>query len=144
MKRLLLGVIPALAGMALAHAYLVSSSPPENARLEAPPTEVRLGFTEAVVLPFSLFRVYRLEAPGNPRQAAEALAARVLARREDPPGRVDLGLKTQGRSAENVVLALEPGLRPGVYVVVWRVLSVDTHVTSGFYLFTYQPPGGRP
>jgi methionine-rich copper-binding protein CopC len=53
--------------------------------------------------------------------------------------RIDAGLKTQGRTAENVTISLKPGLKPGAYVVMWRVLSVDTHTTSGFFVFVYQP-----
>ena len=30
-------------------------------------------------------------------------------------------------------------LRPGTYKVVWRVVSVDTHISSGQYKFTVVP-----
>ncbi|WP_081439952.1 copper resistance protein CopC [Meiothermus ruber] len=38
-----------------------------------------------------------------------------------------------------MVIALRPGLGPGVYVVLWRVLSVDSHTTQGFFVFVVEP-----
>ncbi|WP_027882753.1 copper resistance CopC family protein [Meiothermus rufus] len=141
-----IGATLALAGVALAHAYLVSSSPADGAVLREAPSQVRLSFTEAVELRFSRFKVYPLEAPrealNNPqrlRMLAEALVAQVLPLRDDEARRVDMGLVTPGRTAENVQLALKPGLKPGAYVVMWQVLSVDTHTTRGFLLFVYRP-----
>ncbi len=151
MRHFLASAALALAGVALSHAYLVSSSPEENTLLRTPPTEVRLGFTEGVELRFSVFKVYALEAPQNalrdPRrlqELARPLVERVLPLRDDMgrAERADAGLKTQGRTAENVVITLKPDLKPGAYVVMWRVLSIDTHTTSGFFVFVYQPQGG--
>ncbi|GAO75321.1 putative uncharacterized protein [Meiothermus ruber H328] len=137
----------ALAGVAHAHAYLVNSSPVENVLLRRPPGEVRLSFTEAVELRFSQFAVYALEVPnerwreaGWLQEQAKALAEKALsAGGVKPAGRVDAGLKTRARTAENVVIALRPGLGPGVYVVLWRVLSVDSHTTQGFFVFVVEP-----
>lgn len=140
-----------LAGFALSHAYLVNSSPAENALLRTPPAEVRLGFTEGVELRLSVFKVYALEAPQNalrdPRrlqELARPLVDRVLPLRDDMSRaeRMDVGLKNEGRTAENVTISLKPDLKPGAYVVMWRVLSVDTHTTSGFFVFVYQPQRG--
>ncbi|GIW32031.1 MAG: hypothetical protein KatS3mg071_2205 [Meiothermus sp.] len=147
MRRLLISATLALAGVALSHAYLVNSSPVENALLRRPPGEVRLSFTEAVELRFSQFAVYALEVPnerwrdaGWLQEQAKALAEKALsAGGVKPAGRVDAGLKTQARTAENVVIALRPGLGPGVYVVLWRVLSVDSHTTQGFFVFVVEP-----
>lgn len=137
----------ALAGVAHAHAYLVSSFPAENALLRRSPGEVRLSFTEAVELRFSQFAVYALEAPSERwrdmrwlQEQAKALAEKVLsAGGIKPAGRVDAGLRTQARTADNVSLALKPDLGPGVYVVLWRVLSVDSHTTQGFLVFVVEP-----
>ncbi|HXU67333.1 MAG TPA: copper resistance protein CopC [Casimicrobiaceae bacterium] len=39
-------------------------------------------------------------------------------------------------AAEPMVLAVSvPALAPGTYRVVWRVVSVDTHVTEGDFTF---------
>ena len=148
MRHFLASAALALAGAALSHAYLVNSTPKENALVRTPPAEVRLAFTEGVELRFSTFKVYALQAPQNalrdPRrlqELARPLVERVLSLRDDQgrAERVDTGLKTQGRTAENVSISLKPGLKPGAYVVMWRVLSVDTHTTSGFFVFVYQP-----
>ena len=32
-----------------------------------------------------------------------------------------------------------PALKPGKYKVVWRVVSVDTHVTTGDFTFEITP-----
>lgn len=136
----------ALAGAALAHAYLVNSNPAENSRIRALPGEVRLGFAEAVEVRFSSFKVYPLEAPAealsNPQRLkalAELLVARVLPLRGDEAARADAGLKTTDRTAENIEIKLKSGLKPGAYVVMWRVLSVDSHTSSDFLVFTYLP-----
>ncbi|MDX2006259.1 MAG: copper resistance protein CopC [Meiothermus sp.] len=146
--RLLSVVLAALAlvGAALAHGYLVNSSPAENARIRVMPGEVKLGFSEAIELRLSSFKVYALEAPpetlNNPRrlkELAEPLVERVLGLRGDEAQRADAGLRTQARTAENLEIILKPGLKPGAYVVMWRALSIDTHTTSDFYVFVYQP-----
>ncbi len=136
----------ALAGAALAHAYLVNSSPAENSRVRTLPGEVRLGFAEAVEVRFSSFKVYALEAPAealsNPRrlkELAEPLVERVLPLRGDEAARADAGLKNTARTTENIEIKLKPDLKPGAYVVMWRVLSVDSHTTSDFLVFTYLP-----
>lgn len=135
-----------LVGAAMAHGYLVNSNPVENSRVRVMPSEIKLGFSEAIELRFSSFKVYALEAPSealsNPRrlkELAEQLVERVLPLKGDETQRADAGLKTTARTAENLELALKPNLRPGAYVVMWRVLSVDTHTTSDFFVFTYQP-----
>jgi len=33
----------------------------------------------------------------------------------------------------------EPSLAPGAYKVIWRVTSVDTHVTNGDFRFEVAP-----
>lgn len=65
---------------------------------------------------------------------AGALVSEVLDAKEDGPARVDLGTQETGES-RTVTLALPEELEPGVYVVMWKVLSVDGHVSQGYYLF---------
>ena len=36
-------------------------------------------------------------------------------------------------------VSLPPGLNAGTYKVVWRVVSVDTHVTEGSFTFQVVP-----
>ena len=137
------------ANVALAHATLVSSEPLPETAVTVPLEEVRLNFSEAVELDFSLFKVYGLDATGVDMEADNAwqrlnglagpLVSDALASRNDSEARVDTGLANDERRSAEVVLALREDLEPGVYVVMWRVLSVDTHGTQEFYLFEYAP-----
>lgn len=141
MRRVLAAVLVLCAtGAAAAHAYLERSEPEEGARLDRAPQRVRLGFTEPVELRFSLFRVYRLAAPPDApvvrlNALAVALFNEVLEGRADEGQRVDLGIENRERETREVVIRLKRDLRPGAYVVIWRVLSVDTHMTRGFFVF---------
>lgn len=43
-------------------------------------------------------------------------------------------------ATERSVLVVPVGaLKPGRYKVIWKVLSVDTHVTNGTFTFTVAP-----
>lgn len=136
---LLLGA-SSLAG---AHAYLDSSFPAENATVASELNEVILRFTEPVEVPFSTFKVYPLasdeEDPVRLRAAASALVQQVLNLRNDAAQRADEGVTTQARISAEINIALKKELPPGRYVVMWRVLSIDTHTTTGFFVFTYAP-----
>jgi len=90
----------------------------------------------------SLFKVYPLapdEDPAQLRAQAARLVEEVLQRRDDEEARADAGVETAGREAAEIRIVLKRDLPPGPYVVMWRVLSVDTHVTTGHYIFTYAP-----
>ena len=153
------------AGPALAHAELVTMTPAKNSVLTTLPRSVTLTFSEPVEVRFSLFKVYRLEpsptltstsggASGGEQTGgasselsegealrlnglAGTLVTEVLTTRGDEAARADAGSATTG-TAEEVSLNLE-GQGAGDYVVMWRVLSTDTHTTQGFYVFSYQP-----
>jgi len=137
-------------GVALAHATLESSEPAPDATLTQPPAAVRLSFSEEVELDFSLFKVYQLDVAGVDLAAdnawqrlnglAGALVSDVLDRRDDADARADAGLTNAERRAKEVTIGLRDELAPGVYVVMWRILSIDTHGTQGFLVFRYAPP----
>lgn len=146
-------VVPALlvllaAQAALAHAHLHASDPAMNSVVAEAPTEFTLTFTEGVEGAFSRFELYRIDetaVPGADDDAAwdalaedaQALSERVLA--ASPAGSHALKLLTDGAS-ETIHLAYEgEPLLPGVYVVVFKVASVDTHTSSGYLLFGYLP-----
>lgn len=152
MKSLFFALTLALAGVGGAHAELASSTPSAGAVLESSPAEVSLTFTEAVEVRFSTFKVYALGTDVDPDDTdAEArlnglaaqLVSEVLDAPEDTDARADLGADPSAgeaaRTAEEVILALEPELAAGVYVVMWRVLAVDTHPTQGFFTFRVEP-----
>lgn len=141
-----LSVLLAL-GVAFAHADLTSSEPAANAVLAEAPAAVLLEFTEPVETMFSVFKVYRLEADvdlsaDNAQQRLAGLAGAlvnvVLDLREDDAARLDTEVQPAGGTAKQVSLTLAADLPAGHYVVMWRVLSVDTHVTEGFFAFSVE------
>ena len=165
LRNLLVCLLLSGAGLALAHAELVTATPAPKSVVGALPQEVTLSFSEPVEARFSLFKVYKLEprpeglsggegetadaTGGAPAELLEeealrlnglagALFAEVLTARGDEAARADAGAVTADTSKE-VTLALKDGLEAGDYVVMWRVLSADTHTTQGFYVFSYRP-----
>ena len=100
---------------AAAHAFLDHASPRVGSAVRAPPSEVKLWFTQELEPAFSMVSVQ--DANGR---------------------RVDKGdVKVEG---DNVVLRVSlPTLAAGRYRVMWRALSVDTHVTEGDFTFEITP-----
>lgn len=123
-----------LAPLARAHADGVISTLEANERLKVRPTEVRLTFNEPVELRFSTLKVYPLHDPARLRTRTKALVGRVLRLKGDETPRADLGPTTPPRTTRAAVIGLKPGLKPGAYMVIWRVLSVDTHPSEGFFV----------
>ncbi|HXZ55126.1 MAG TPA: copper resistance CopC family protein [Burkholderiales bacterium] len=101
---------------ALAHAFLDRAVPAVGGKVHGKPAEVRLRFSQALEPAFSTVQVF--DAGGK------------------QVDRKDKGLDPADASVLRVSL---PPLDPGVYRVVWRVLSVDTHVTEGDYRFEVAP-----
>jgi copper resistance protein C len=109
-----LGLVAASA--AWAHAFLDHAEPRVGSVVHAAPTRVEVWFTEDLEPAFSTLKV--LDATGR---------------------EVDKKDKTvpQGdRSRMSVSLA---PLSPGKYRVLWRALSVDTHVSEGDFTFEVAP-----
>jgi len=104
---LLLCVVPAYA-----HAHLSHATPAVNGTVATAPKEVVLWFTEALEPAFSSIVVH------------DANRANV----ETGKAQLDQNDHSQLR------VALKP-LPPGIYEVVWQVLSVDTHRTHGDFTF---------
>ena len=112
-------VLPALllgAPAALAHAFLDRAVPAVGSTVHQSPAEVRLRFTEEIEGALSTARV------------------------EDAAGHtVSTGPAKPDASDRRVLVVPVGPLPPGRYKVIWRVLSVDTHVTSGDFRFTVAP-----
>jgi copper resistance protein C len=99
-----------------AHAFLDRAEPRAGSTLKASPPRVRLWFTGALEPAYS--RVHVVNAAGE---------------------RVDAG-DSQVDAANRAVLTVSlPALSPGTYKVVWRILSVDTHVSEGDFSFRVTP-----
>ncbi|HST04583.1 MAG TPA: copper resistance protein CopC, partial [Chloroflexia bacterium] len=107
--------------LASAHAQLVRSTPSAGALLDAPPQTMRLEFSESVSLDFSTIQVYD---------------------RARQPQKV--GALGQPGGESNVIKASLPDtLAPGVYTVVWRIVSAaDGHVTAGSFAFRVRDTTG--
>jgi copper transport protein len=100
----------ALAGTAGAHAAIVASDPPDGARLDESPAEVRLTFSEHVSASLGGVRV--VDADGE---------------------RVDRGaVRVEDRE---VSVDVEPDLPDGTYVVTYRIVSADGHPVRGASVF---------
>lgn len=95
-----------------AHALVVDSSPRAGAVLPATPARIVLSFNTRLEKALSALSV--TDAAGRP-VARPALAA---------------------APASNVLVAPMPPLGPGRWVVRWKVLSTDGHVTEGAIRFT--------
>ncbi len=101
------------ATVAFAHAFLDHADPGVGRTVERPPNEVRLWFTQKLEPAFSHVQVFDAHDKEVDRGDSHVDA-------QDP--------------AELVVTL--PPLAAGTYKVVWRVVSVDTHVTEGHHNFT--------
>jgi methionine-rich copper-binding protein CopC len=112
---LFLSVCVSGASGALAHAFLDRAVPPVGSTVKAP-AEIALRFTEKIEASFSTVQV---TGPGGERVDAGDVHAD-----EHEPSVLRVSLKP---------------LAPGTYKVVWRVVSVDTHVTEGDFRFKVAP-----
>jgi len=95
-----------------AHAFLKDSEPGVGSTVQSSPSEVRIRFTENIEPAVSSIQVF--EASGK------------------EVDKRDLHLDRSDHAVLHVSLAR---LGAGIYKVVWRVVSVDTHVTSGNFTF---------
>jgi len=118
-QRCLCAVVLALTigpASAAAHGVLERTEPRAGASVKPLPAQVRLWFTGALEPAYS--RVQVLDAAGHRRDLGDAAV--------DPANRVLLRVSV-------------PALPPGPYRVVWRVLSVDSHLTEGEFSFRVIP-----
>jgi methionine-rich copper-binding protein CopC len=99
-------------GLAFAHTGLQRAEPPVESKLKRPPSEVRLYFSERLEPDYSTVRVKNDRGAQVDRQDASV----------DPSNPLLLRATLQR-------------LEPGTYTVIWRVLSVDGHVTEGRFTF---------
>ena len=97
---------------AAAHAFLDHALPAVGSTVHEAPRAIRLWFTEQLEPAFSSVRV--LDKSGK---------------------EVDAGDSHVDAADPMVLVASVPALAPGTYRVVWRVVSVDTHVTEGDFTF---------
>jgi methionine-rich copper-binding protein CopC len=108
----IVSVAIALSGRASAHAFLDKASPPVGARVAVAPSEVRLSFSEPLETTFCTVTV------------------------TGPPGSGGAGPPNgDPRDRRILITPLRAPTPPGRYLVHWRVVSVDSHVTQGDFQF---------
>lgn len=106
-------MLPALARPTYAHAVIVRSEPAANARLDEPPHEIRLWFTEPLEASYSSIELR--DASGN-----------VIS---TPPSYIE-------PSDDHQMVLMTGELPEGLYTVVWRnVSSADGHRQTGSFPF---------
>lgn len=113
---MLVALAATLAGTAsvvLAHAQLISVSPPNQSVLEESPTEIVLGFSESV-------------DPIAP-------AIRVV---DDQGDDVEIGKVDQSGGSDTMRVGIPQTLEPGTYVVAWQAISADSHKIRGGLTFS--------
>ncbi len=99
-----------------AHAELQRAMPGVGATVSSPPSEIRLEFSERVELKFSHIV---LSGSGGGIQTGNFL--------------------TLGADKTVLILKLGTLLKTGDYTVSWDVVSVDSHKTTGHFVFTVAP-----
>ena len=104
-----------------AHAFLVSSSPPNQAVVPTQPALVRLTFNEPV--DFGPHAIELLDAAGRTIETGPPLHA--------------------AGDTKTAALPLPPGLAKGTYIIAWRVVSVDSHPVSGGFSFSIGAPSAE-
>ena len=101
-----------LATTAEAHPTLKSATPSAESTAAAP-TEIRLSFSEGVIV--------KLSSVELKDQAGKKIATGKLA--------------TDPKDQKQLIVPLQGPLTVGTYTVTWNVVSVDTHRVNGMYSF---------
>ena len=117
--RMILAVLVSLAAVssARAHAFIDKTDPLVGGKVKAAPAEVRLWYTQGLEPAFSRAQVF--DAAGKEVDKKDV--------RVDP------------KNPHLLHVSLPSALGAGTYKVVWRVVSVDTHVTEGSFSFRVEP-----
>jgi methionine-rich copper-binding protein CopC len=119
-------LIPIFPTSLLAHGTLLRADPAVNSQVAERPSEVRLWFNESIERRFSRVTVHRAERDATTGEF-------------EPQQRVDAALVEGHRITRELAVKLPATLAPGVYLVQWQVLSIDSHRTSGKFTLTYAP-----
>ena len=99
-----------------AHAFLDRADPRAGSTVKVAPAQVRIWFTESLEPAFSSLRIVN-----------------------EAGRRVDKGDSQVDPTNLRLLRVSLPPLPPGTYKVIWRVLSVDSHVTEGEFTFRVAP-----
>jgi len=106
-----------IATSAYAHPTLKSANPPVDGTAAAAPTEIRLNFSEVVILKFSSVELRD--------QAGMQVATGKVA--------------TDAKDEKQLIVPLQAPLKAGKYTVKWVAVTADTHRVNGTYSFKVAP-----
>ena len=104
-----------------AHARLLRSTPAANAKLEVPPSNLTLWFSEQPEIRFTTIQL--VDSSGGP---------------------VALGAVAKVRDASAVTIPVSGAMSRGRYTIVWRTAAADGHPSSGKVAFTVLNPAPAP
>jgi methionine-rich copper-binding protein CopC len=116
LRSLLPCLLVALAATASAHGLFDRAEPRPGSRVRTSPTHVSVWFTERLEAAYS-----RVQVLNDKGERADANDSRV-----------------ESADARQLRVSVPP-LAAGTYKVVWRVLSVDGHLTEGEFTFRVTP-----
>ncbi len=116
--RLLAVIVASMAGIVAAsgHTFLKGAVPSVGGIVSTPPQQIRLTFDDDI------------------ESALSGIEVSTAAGQRIATGPAAVG----SRDNTQLVLAL-PRLSPGRYKVSWHVITVDTHLTEGEYMFEIKP-----
>lgn len=101
------------ANSAFAHAHLLTAAPAAESKLSVAPVILDLQFSEGIEV--SLSHVTLTDSHNK---------------------KIKLGkVATVDKDKKHIQVAINADLKPGHYVVEWRVVSVDSHKTNGKWSF---------
>lgn len=125
MQKLLPLFAALLLGTAVAHTQITHFTPAAGSTVTAPKM-VTLTFSEPINLRFSTFKIYALPAGTD----TAALTRTKINLKNDAEARADT-YSGSSNMAARLNLPLKANLKPGLYVVMWQILSDDGHPVSG-------------
>lgn len=95
-----------------AHAFLKTATPAVGSTILTSPGEVRISFTEKIEPALSTIQVFDASSKEVDKRDVHV-----------------------SHSDQSVMAISLPPLQAGKYKVVWRIVSIDTHVTKGNFTF---------
>lgn len=128
LKRFLVIAIFALVAVVGAHAHL--SEAPETI---TPGETFTFTLTEPIELMFSEFRVFAITSEEAETLTEDEFLAFLNRSEEDGVQGVEVTQDADANFRFHITFAEE--LEPGTYVLVWNVLSIDTHSSKEHYVF---------
>lgn len=123
---LVVWVLLALPSVAAAHGMLLRAHPPVDSEVDRLPETIRLTFSERVESRFSRVTLHQARRDAETGELAAG-------------DRIDEGMADAPAITQELAVHLPEALPAGLYLIQWRVLSVDSHRTTGRFTLTYKP-----